>query len=237
MMESLIFFAVIWLLWLISSRSWKRRFVLPLAIIGLLYLFVTSPIMVALANQGLTLAIPQDSGENADAIVILGRGEQLRSPRVNSGSELWQQKRAPKIFVSGMLDAQEIIMYLEQKGVPNLQISGEKCSQNTEENAQFTTALLYPQGIQKILLVTDVPHMLRSQILFQSYGFKVIPHMISLPLQWSNNKQLKTILREYAALVHYQWNGYFRNKTQEEIVNPSEKVSDRLKNWNCRINI
>ncbi|NMF60575.1 YdcF family protein [Pseudanabaena yagii] len=236
-MEPLIFFAVIWLLWLISSRSWKRRFVLPLAIIGLLYLFITSPIMLALASQGLTFAIPQDSGENADAIVILGRGESLRSPRVDLGNELWQQKRAPKIFVSGMLDAQEIATHLKQKGVPHFKISGESCSQSTEENAQFTTALLYPQGIQKILLVTDVPHMLRSQILFQSYGFKVIPRMIPLPVQWSNNKQLKAVLREYAALIHYQWNGYLRNRTQEEIVNPSEKVSDRLKNWNCRINI
>jgi uncharacterized SAM-binding protein YcdF (DUF218 family) len=236
-METLIFFAVLWLLWLISPRSWKRRFILPVAIIGLIYLFITSPIMLILASQGLTFSVPQDSGEKADAIVILGRGEALRTPRVVLGNELWQQKRSPKIFVSGMLDAEEIIAYLEKKGVSRLEISGEKCSQNTEENVQFTTALLYPQGIQKILLVTDVPHMLRSQILFQNYGFKVIPRMIPLPLQWSNNKQLKTVLREYAALVHYQWNGYLRNRTQEEIVNPSEKVSDRLKNWNCRINI
>ncbi len=236
-MELLIFFAVLWLLWLISPRYWKRRFILPVAIIGLIYLFITSPIMLTLASQGLTFSIPQDSGEKVDAIVILGRGESLRKPRMVLGKDLWQQKRAPKIFVSGMLDAEEIIAYLENKGVSRLEISGEKCSQNTEENAQFTTALIYPQGIRNILLVTDSPHMLRSQTLFQSYGFKVIPRMIDLPVQWSTNKQLKAVLREYAALVNYQWNGQLRSRTQEEILNPSEKVSDRLKNWNCRINI
>jgi uncharacterized SAM-binding protein YcdF (DUF218 family) len=236
-MESLIFFAFLWLLWLISPRLWKRRVILPVAIIGLILLFATSPLMLALANQGLIFSLPQDSGEKVDAVVILGRGEPLRARRVEFGAEIWEQKRAPILFVSGMLDAEEILTQLAQKGLPKSKISGERCSQTTEENAQFTTALLYPKGIQKILLLTDAPHMLRAQILFQNYGFKVIPHMIPLPLQWSTIKQLKVVLREYAALLNYQWNGYLRPRTQEEIVNPSEKVSDRLKNWNCRLNI
>lgn len=236
-MESLIFFAILWLLWLISPRWWQRRIILPIAIIGLIYLFITSSIMLALASQGLTFSLPQDSGEKVDAIVILGRGEPLRARRVELGAELWEQKRAPIVFVSGMLDVEEIITQLEHKGVSKLQISGERCSQTTEENAQFTTALLYPKGIQRILLLTDLPHMLRSQILFKSYGFNVIPHVIPLPLHWSTTKQLKVVLREYAALVHYQWNGYLRTRTKEEIVHPSEKVRDRLNNWNCRLNI
>jgi len=199
-------------------------------------MFVTSPIMLGLACQGLTFALPKDIGEQADSIVILGRGEPLRSKRVELGSELWQQKRAPRVFVSGMLDAEEIITQLEGKGIPKHQIIGERCSQNTEENAEFTSAILHPQGIKKILLLTDLPHMLRAKILFQDFGFTVIPYPIALPLQWDTAKQLEVVFREYAGLFHYQWQGYLRQRTQDEIDRPSEMVVDRLKNWNCQIN-
>lgn len=235
-MEVLIFFTTLWLLWLISSRWWKRKVILPLAIIGLIYIFITSPIMLALASQGLTFSIPQDTGENVDAIVVLGRGTPLRSGRVEVAAELWKNKRAPIIFVSGMLDAEETIEQLEKQGIPKSKMSGERCSQTTEENVQFTTAILYPQGIQKILLLTDFPHLLRAKTLFQNYGFKVIPQASSLPSQWSTIQRLKIVLREYAGLIHYYSQGYFRPRNQEEIANPSEKVSDRLKNWNCQVN-
>lgn len=236
-MEVLIFCTALWVLWLIVSRWWKRNVILPLAVMGGIYLFVTSPLMLVLASQGLSVSIPPDSGENVDAIIILGRGLPLRAARVNLGSDLWKSKRAPVIFVSGMLDAEEIISQLEIKGIPKSQMSGERCSQNTEENAQFSTAILRPKGIQKILLLTDFPHLLRSRILFENYGFKVIPQAVSLPQQWSTIQQLKIVLREYAGLIHYSSQGYFRPRTQVEIENPSEKVIDRLKNWNCQINV
>lgn len=235
MLESLIFFATLWVLWLVSSRRRKRRVILPLATIGLSYLFLTSPIALALASLGLTFSLPPDAGEKTDAIVILGRGEPLRSYRVEVASDLWQARRAPKIFASGMLDAEEAIAKLQNGGIPKIQLSGERCSQTTEENAQFTAAVLHPQGIHKILLLTDAPHMLRSQILFQSFGFMVTPHPIPLPLHWSTTEQLGSVLREYVGLISYRWQDRLRQRTQSEIDRPAAEVTDRLKTWNCRV--
>ncbi|OYQ63084.1 hypothetical protein B9G53_18830 [Pseudanabaena sp. SR411] len=235
MLESLIFFALLWVLWLVSSRQQKRRVILPVAIIGVIYLFLTSPIGVDLANHGLTFALPPDTGEKADAIIILGRGESLRSHRVEVASKLWKAQRAPQIFVSGMLDAEESISQLQNWGISKIYLSGERCSQTTEENAQFTTAVLHPQGIQKILLLTDAPHMLRSQILFQSFGFKVIAHSIPLPTNWSTNDRLGTVIREYVGLIIYRWQGRLRQRTQDEIDHPNVEVTDRLKAWHCHV--
>jgi uncharacterized SAM-binding protein YcdF (DUF218 family) len=235
MLESLLFLAAIWVWWLVSSRRWKRRVILPVGIIGLTYLLLTSPIALALAIQGLTFSLPPDTGAQTDAIVILGRGESLRSRRVEVASELWLAKRAPTIFVSGMLDAEEAIAQLQEHGIPKLQLSGERCSQTTEENAQFTAALLHPQGMQKILLVTDAPHMQRSQILFQSFGFKVIAHPIALPVQWSTRKLTSVVLREYLASIGYRWENRLRQRTPTEIAHPEPKITYRLKAWNCRI--
>jgi uncharacterized SAM-binding protein YcdF (DUF218 family) len=235
MIESLLFFAAIWVLWLVSSRRYKRQVILPVGIIGSIYLLLTSPIGLAWALQGLTFSLPPDTGEPTEAIVMLGRGEQFRTHRVEVASELWRAKRAPKIFASGMLDAEEAISQLQELGIPKLQLSGERCSQTTEENAQFTAAVLHPQGIDKILLVTDAPHMLRAQILFQSFGFNVIPHPISLPLHWSKKKRLSTVLREYVGLISYRWQDRLRQRTSAEIGRPEPKVTYRLKAWNCRI--
>ena len=235
-MEPLIFFTTLWILWLIGSRRWRRLVIRPLAIMGVVYLGLTSSVMLDLASQGLTSNLPQDSGEKADAIIILGRGQPFRSTRVELATKLWQDKRAPMIFVSGMLDAEEIISQLQNKGIPKPKLSGERCSQNTEENAQFTKAVLQSKGVRKILLVTDFPHMPRSQILFQSFGFKVIPHPIALPTQWNTTDQLGIVLREYLGLTVYRWQGRLRDRTQAEQDHPSELVSDRLKTWNCLVN-
>jgi uncharacterized SAM-binding protein YcdF (DUF218 family) len=235
MLESLIFFAALWVLWIVSSRQQKRRFILPVAIIGVSYLFLTSPIGVTLVNHGLTFTLTPDTGEKTDAIVILGRGDSLRSNRVEVASKLWKEQRAPQIFVSGMLDAEESISQLQNWEIPKIYLSGERCSQTTEENAQFTSAVLHPQGIQKILLLTDAPHMLRSQILFQSFGFKVIAHTIPLPIHWSMNDRLGTVIREYVGLIIYWWQGRLRQRTQDEIDHPTLEVTDRLKAWNCRV--
>jgi uncharacterized SAM-binding protein YcdF (DUF218 family) len=235
MLESVLFFAALWVGWLVSSRRYQRKVILPVGIIGSIYLLFTSPIGLAIALQGLTFALPPDTGESTEAIVILGRGEPLRSHRVEVASELWLAKRAPTIFASGMLDAQEAIAQLQELGIPQLQLSGERCSQTTEENAQFTTAVLQPQGIHKILMVTDAPHMLRAQLLFQSFGFQVVPHPIALPQQWSTRKQIGVVLREYVASIGYRWQDRLRQRTPAEIDRPEPQVTYRLKAWNCRL--
>jgi len=51
----------------------------------------------------------------------------------------------------------------------------EEESHNTMENALFSYAVLQPQGITHIYLVTHASHMARSQMAFEQAGFRVIP--------------------------------------------------------------
>lgn len=234
-MEALILLTLLGIIWLVSSRRWRRTFVTPLIVVLLILLGITSPPGIALATQGLTFSLPQDSGEVVDAIVLLGRGETLRQNRVERIEEIWQEKRATQLFISGMSDAQIIAEQLIKNGIAKQFIDGESCSQFTKENALFTAAILRPQGIQKILLVTDAPHMLRSLLVFRSFGFTVIPQTSPLSRQLSTPAKVRLILREYLGLVGYALAGEFRSRPATEIETPPVAVTQKIADWNCRI--
>lgn len=234
-LEALILLSLTIVIWSVSSRKWRRRFVLPLAIVLTFYVLGTSAFMVSLANWGLTFSLPIDTGELVDDIVVLGRGVDFQNQRVETVDQLWQIGRTPKIFVSGMMDAQPIIERLQNRGIPSRSLNGEGCSQTTEENAQFTAAILAPQGVQKILLVTDSPHMLRSFLLFRSFGFTVIPHLSPLPADWSSKEQMMAVLREYFGLMKYAFTNRFRQRSPTELKQVSQEALKKVSEWNCRV--
>jgi uncharacterized SAM-binding protein YcdF (DUF218 family) len=195
--------------WLMRSWRWKRQ----ISSLGLLLLLgyglVVSPAAIRLGNQWLLSLLPQNLEQSADAIVVLGRGPELRLDRTEAAAQLWQTGRAPLVFVSGSGDAPPMAQALTQAGLPDWAIKGESCSRTTEENAKFTAALLKPQGVQQIVLITDAPHMLRSVLTFRSFGFAVVPYPTSFPLQYQTRKQAFLILREYLGLVSYGLLGRF----------------------------
>jgi len=232
-MEILIVLTIIGILWLISPRKLRRRFITPLAIVLALIVCITSPVTASLVNWGLTANLPLDTGEKTDAIVILGRGPELRNRRVEVAEELWTAKRAPTIFISGMLDAREMIEQLTALGVTPTALSGEACSQSTYENAEYTAALLYPQGVRKVLLITDPSHMQRSLRSFQSFGFKVTPHISPLPPQTSSVQSIWLALREYGGLVDYQRRGWFQLVSRERLEKPDPQILRKFSDWNC----
>ncbi|GAB4242654.1 MAG: hypothetical protein Kow00121_68330 [Elainellaceae cyanobacterium] len=57
-------------------------------ILLVLYLSASSPTAIAVGNGLLTGLIPADSRETADAIVVLGRGGELRPSRVAVAAQL-----------------------------------------------------------------------------------------------------------------------------------------------------
>lgn len=234
-MEALILLTLVGIFWIISPRRWRKRFVTPLALTVLVCSVVFSPIGIAIANWGLTFSLPKDPGEPVDAIVVLGRGETLRNRRVEIVEQLWQSKRAPRVFASGMLDAEDIMDRLKESGLPEQALTGESCSQTTEENAKFTSGILYPQGVRKILLVTDPPHMLRSHWLFTTYGFTPVPALSQLPPSLSTLEQLQTLSREYIALADYALNGRLSQKSGNELSNPPEAILAKMVSWNCKL--
>jgi len=234
-MEALIPLTLIGIFWLVSPRRWRQRVIKPVMILALVGLLVTSPWMVQLTTWGLTISLPADKGERPDAIIVLGRGEELRERRVDRIHKLWQAGRAPRVFASGMMDAQPMVEQLQQKGLPGSILSGEGCSQSTEENALYTAAILYPLGVRKIILITDPPHMLRSFLLFRSVGFTVIPHLSPLPAQWNAFQQITAILREYVGIVHYGLMGRFKQRTTVELEHPPSAILEKFTEWRCRV--
>jgi uncharacterized SAM-binding protein YcdF (DUF218 family) len=231
-MKLLILLALLWVLWLLMPRRWKWFWRIPLVGVA------SAAILLAFTNidlglWGLTALVPPDSGEPAEAIVVLGRGEAFRDSRVAEVKTLWQSDRAPRIFASGMSDAQSMIQALESNGIPTQSVFGEECSQSTEENAVFTNAILRPQGIRSILLVTDPPHLLRSVLLFRSFRFHVIPHASPLPAFSSPQAQDRLELREYLGLIKYATTGQFFPRPVTSLNQPPASVIQKLQDWQC----
>ena len=198
---------------LVPPRRWRRRHRRQLnylkVALFLIALIVFLPPVIALANQDLVGWVPPDSGARADTIVLLGRGPTLGNERVEVGAELWRLQRAPAIFASGKGDALLMIQELRAKGIPAKALDGENCSLTTEENAQYTAAVLQPQGKKRIILVTDPPHMLRSLLTFRNLGFTVIAHTSPLPSDWADFKKVLIVFREYTGLIVYCLLGRF----------------------------
>ncbi|HEY9670314.1 MAG TPA: YdcF family protein [Waterburya sp.] len=206
----LLFLFIVWgIHWILKNPSRRRWLRSPKGFLLLFGVTALLPLFVLGANQSLTAFLPSDPGTPADAIVVLGRGWPLMHDRVNTTAELWQAKRAPKIFASGRKDAPNLIELLEEKGIPQQVLDGENCSLTTDENAVFTAAILQPQGIRRIILVTDKAHMLRSLLVYRAYGFKVIPHISPVPVHWNPKERGLLKVREYGGIFNYGVRGLF----------------------------
>lgn len=68
----------------------------------------------------------------------------------------------------------------ESLGVPKSRLIIERRSRNTEENAEFSAALVHPKPTERWLLVTSAFHMPRSVGLFRRAGFNVEAY----PVDW-----------------------------------------------------
>jgi uncharacterized SAM-binding protein YcdF (DUF218 family) len=141
--------------------------------------------------------LPLDPVPTADAIVVLGGGtESMQYPRpaaeINSAGDrvlyaarLYKEGKAPYILLSGgninwndgrtMTPAQEMAEILTLMGVPEEALWLQPKSQNTHEDAVYSSELLREKGIRRVLLVTSAQHMPRSVALFTHQGIEVIP--------------------------------------------------------------
>ena len=141
--------------------------------------------------------LPQGEIPSAAAIVLLGGGTESASAprpivemngagdRILYAAQLYRDGKAPLILASGgnitwlgtrpSTPADEMAAILEMLGVPAEAILKQPDSQNTYEDAFFSTQLLKERGIQQVILVTSALHMPRSVALFEKQGIQVIP--------------------------------------------------------------
>jgi uncharacterized SAM-binding protein YcdF (DUF218 family) len=223
----------------LKDRRWRTWVGRPAAILLGIYLLFVSPLMARALTWGFDNRFVNqwyeartDQSKPIDAIVILGRGYQMTSSRVDVVAKLDQSQAVPLIFASGLNDAPDILYYLKEAGIPAEKLKGEDCSRTTEENAEYTAALLHPQGVRRILLVTDAPHMPRSMFTFESYGFEVVAQPTRLPWDYGSVEKSFLALREYIGLAGYASRGRF--DPRESTI--SDTLLKKIESPQCRIN-
>ncbi|MGD1857606.1 MAG: ElyC/SanA/YdcF family protein [Leptolyngbyaceae cyanobacterium] len=199
--------------------------------IGILLVVGLSPWWV---NRALRLLVARpDAGEPVDAIVVVGRGHDYRQRRTQMAVELWQEGRAPHIFMSGVTDAPVLVGLAKDMGVPDANVSGEACSITTWENAFYTRRYLPfdPSTSEKpkILLVTDSLHIGRTALLYRNLGFEVLIHPIGLNFaQWRVH-----IRREFAAIMYYIGTRQILPPQPEKLERAEKEAARRIDKWYC----
>jgi uncharacterized SAM-binding protein YcdF (DUF218 family) len=110
--------------------------------------------------------------------------------------------------------------YFTSFGIAADRISIEDRSLTTEENAQFTAALIHPTPSSRWLLVTSAYHMPRAMGAFRKAGFNVIGFSVGLrthgweELWWpartatDNLRRMDIAVVEWLGLLTYRLSGY-----------------------------
>jgi uncharacterized SAM-binding protein YcdF (DUF218 family) len=119
----------------------------------------------------------------------------------------------------------------ESLGIAKSRLIMERRSRNTQENAEFSKALVAPKDGERWLLVTSAFHMPRSIGLFRKAGFAVEPY----PVDWrvggredffsfadigvDGLSRMDVAVREWIGLVAYRLSG----KIDELLPGPAAK--------------
>lgn len=143
-------------------------------------ILVASPAGVRALQRGVEAAGRAGSATAASdrqAILLLGG----RTARVHDAARLHRATGLP-ILISGkgtgdsgfraesekMQDILRKEYQIEPQGI-------ETESRSTQQNAEFSWCLWGRQGVRRVLLVTDLRHMLRARTAFAMAGFDVVP--------------------------------------------------------------
>lgn len=183
--------------WLRRSRPRMARALFVIGFVGMLAM--TLPVVVQWSARGIeTLPpLPQDQwatlAQRADAIVVLGSGRERNDPtwggdiptgvaleRMRFAARLSKASGLPILTTGGLHygepPSEAAIMadsLRDDFGVNVRWQEGE--SRTTWENASMTAAILLPQGIKRVVVVTQAWHMPRSVWSFEKAGFSVVP--------------------------------------------------------------
>jgi uncharacterized SAM-binding protein YcdF (DUF218 family) len=227
-------------LWLFKRRSGKRWVALGLLTLWLLSCQAVAvwlgqhalPQQPPLAHAP-SAQLAQLRAAGAQAVVVLGGGLLPESPeygqpqpsaataaRLRYGVHLSQRSGLPLAFAGGVgwsnagqdapSEASAAVTFVAEHGLKLRWLEDQ--SRDTAENAAQMHALMAPEGVRRIVLVTHAWHMPRSQALFEKAGFDVLqaPMGFILPaerslLEWLPSAHglmaSRQVLREWLALL------------------------------------
>ena len=176
---------------------WQRRPVLARTFAGigvlLLWLLALPAVGGAMLRTLEGEPLARADLQQAQAIVVLGGGLYREAPeyggdtvgdatllRLRYATKLQRESGLPLLVTGGnpigakLSEAEAMRRVLTGEfGVPVRWV--ESASNNTRENARFSAALLKPEGISCIVLVTHAWHMPRASMSFTEAGLAVIP--------------------------------------------------------------
>ena len=171
------------------ARTGRALLALSLASLWLL----STPIVADALLDSLKPAFVSPTGEEAEAIVILGGGRVKNSleyggdslgrytlERVRLGARLARALDKPILVTGGMPDGGDrsegelMRETLEREFATPVKWVEER-SNNTRENARFSAELLKRDGITRIYLVTHAWHLPRAMPEFAAMGLEVFP--------------------------------------------------------------
>lgn len=232
----LLFLLAAW--WLRHSRP---RLAGALFVVGLGGLWLMSlPVMVEWSARAIerepALAPSEWSSlsERADAIVLLGSGRERGDPAWGSyqptGIGLERQRYAAQlakasglpVLVTGGLhygtppsEAQIMADSLREDSGVEVRWKEER-SRTTWENAQMSAEILLPQGIKRVVVVTQAWHMPRSVWSFEKAGFEIVPAPVGF-LSVDNARPLGGWMPEYKS---FWQSGLLLNEAVGQIAYP-----------------
>jgi len=147
-----------------------------------------------------------DSGSvKADVMVVLGGGSHDRPERA---AELFKERIAPRILVSGLGDCAIYRRSLIQAGVPAQAIQMEDRSRTTRENAILAVNLLRHQGARRVIIVTSWYHSRRALACFEHYGpeiqfYSCPSYFADTRPDWLRHSLSHRVYLEYPKLLGY----------------------------------
>lgn len=147
-----------------------------------------------------------DTGyQPADAILVLGGGSYERSTRA---AELFKERAAPRIFITGKGDWERNQRALVEKGVPERLIEVETMAESTWENAGYSVPRLRAKGVKRVILVTSWFHSRRALQCFRRAApemefYSCPSHFAMERPQWPQAGPKNFIWVEYGKTLYY----------------------------------
>ena len=157
------------------------------------------------------------ASRRADAAVVLGAAAWGKNPspvfreRINHGITLYRNNRVGKLIFTGgtpkagyMTEAEVARRYARSHGVPNKDILLETTSRDTEQNLENTKTLMYNNGLESVVIISDPYHLARAPAVADYVGldYQTEPTPTS---RYSGQNRAKFMASEVLSLMAFQW--------------------------------
>jgi uncharacterized SAM-binding protein YcdF (DUF218 family) len=161
-------------------RRWKiaRRSILAVVVLAVGYYSIS---LVQVYRTG--RSDQASAAQPVDAIVVLGAAQYDGQPspqlaaRLDHVVTLFEDGAAPLVVATGgkqpsdrFTEAESSAQYLVERGIPSAAILMESSGRTTVESMAATADLLEQRGLDRVLIVTDPYHALRSRLIAQDAG-------------------------------------------------------------------